>query len=143
MAVSGPVRASNLSDLDHILSEVLDDIPTDYAGSAALKRRLANALTAAGEIDSIKNWWVRAQDILKRPNGTGWARMQARQITGGNDTKRTFENVYYRTASAKLDEWALMSWDERAAALARSSNANDMATRIDRGLRDHGIHSVT
>ena len=69
--------------------------------------------------------------------------MQARQITGGNDTKRTFENVYYRTASAKLDEWALMSWDERAAALARSSNANDMATRIDRGLRDHGIHSVT
>ena len=137
------MRASNLSDLDHILSEVLDDIPTDYAGSAALKRRLANALTAAGEIDSIKNWWVRAQDILKRPNGTGWARMQARQITGGNDTKRTFENVYYRTASAKLDEWALMSWDERAAALARSSNANDMATRIDRGLRDHGIHSVT
>lgn len=137
------MRASNLSDLDHILSEVLDDIPTDYAGSAALKRRLANALTAAGEIDSIKNWWVRAQDILKRPNGTGWSRMQARQITGGNDTKRTFENVYYRTASAKLGEWALMSWDERAAALARSSNANDMATRIDRGLRDHGIHSVT
>jgi hypothetical protein len=137
------MRASNLSDLDHILSEVLDDIPTDYAGSAALKRRLANALTAAGEIDGIKNWWVRAQDILKRPNGTGWARMQARQITGGNDTKRTFENVYYRTASAKLDEWALMSWDERAAALARSSNANDIATRIDRGLRDHGIHSVT
>ena len=137
------MRASNLSDLDHILSEVLDDIPADYAGSAALKRRLANALTAAGEIDSIKNWWVRAQDILKRPNGLGWARMKMRQITGGNDTKRTFENVYYRTASAKLDEWALMSWDERAAALARSSNANDIATRIDRGLRDYGIHGVT
>lgn len=137
------MRESNLSDLDHILSEVLDDIPADFIGNAALKRRLANALTAAGEIDSMRNWWMRAQDILKRPNGTGWARMGTRQVTGGNANKRTFENVLYRIDGAGLDKWAMMTWEERAVVMARANDANDIATRIDRGLRDHGIHGVT
>lgn len=136
------MRASNLSDLDHIMAEVLDDIPADFITNAALKRRLANALTAAGEIDSTKNWWGRAQDVLKRPNGTGWARMQVRQITGGTDAKRTFETVYYRVAGAGQVAWEGMGRDARAVALSRSSDINDMATRIDRGLRDHGIHGV-
>jgi hypothetical protein len=137
------MRASNLSDLDHIMSEVLDDIPADFITNAALKRRLGNALTAAGEIDSTKNWWGRAQDVLKRPNGTGWARMQVRQVTGGTDAKRTFETVYYRVAGAGQAAWEGMGRDARAVALSRSSDINDMATRIDRGLRDHGIHGVT
>ena len=136
------MRASNLSDLDHIMSEVLDDIPADFITNAALKRRLANALTAAGEIDSTKNWWGRAQDVLKRPNGTGWARMQARQVTGGTEAKRTFETVYYRVAGAGQATWEGMGRDARAVALSRSSDINDMATRIDRALRDHGIHGV-
>lgn len=137
------MRESNLSDLDHILSEVLDNIPADFIGNAALKRRLANALTAAGEIDGIRNWWVRAQDILKRPNGTGWARVNMRQVTGGTDTKRVLETVYYRINGVGLERWAHLTRDERAAAMARANDANDIATRIDRGLRDHGIHGVT
>ncbi len=136
------MRASNESDLDHILAEVLDDIPADFITNAALKRRLGNALTAAGEIDSTKNWWGRAQDVLKRPNSTGWARMQVRQVTGGTAARQTRETVYYRTAGIGAEQWGAMTWANRTAALARSSDINDMATRIDRGLRDHGIHGV-
>ena len=137
------MRASNESDFDHILSEVLDDIPIDFITNAALKRRLANALIAAGEIDNTKNWWGRAQDVLKRPNGTGWARMKVRQVTGGTAARQTRETVYYRTGGIGQDGWAVMTWADRAAALARSSDINDIATRIERGLRDHGIHGVT
>lgn len=136
------MRASNESDFDHILAEVLDDIPTDFITNAALKRRLANALTAAGEIDSTKNWWGRAQDVLKRPNGTGWARMKERQVTSRSETKRTLETVYYRAAGVGLGPWTMMTWADRAALLSRSSDVNDIATRIDRALRDHGIHGV-
>lgn len=136
------MRASNLSDFDHILSEVMDDIPADYITNSALKARLSHALIAAGEIDSTKNWWGRAQDIMKRPNGTGWARMQVRQVTSGTATRQTRETVYYRVGGAGAGHWQDLAWSDRASALSRSSDINDMMSRIDRGLRDHGIHGV-
>ena len=69
--------------------------------------------------------------------------MKTRQVTGGTDTRRTFETVYYRISGSGTAAWEGMARADRAAALSRSSDINDMATRIDRGLRDHGIHGVT
>lgn len=137
------MRENNASDLDLTLAAVLDDIPGEYITNAALKKRLQNALVASGDIDHVRNWWVRAQDALKRPNDFGWRRMSTRQVTSvADDGRRSFETVYYREDGPGEAVWGVAGWVERADMLRRADDLNDKLTRLDRAKRDGRIGVV-
>ena len=137
------MRENNESDLDMILSSVLGDIPGDYVTNEGLKRRLKTALTASGDIEHVRSWWVRACDAIKRPNDFGWRRMRVRQVTSVSDGgKRSFETVYYREGGAGEAAWETMSWAERGEALRRANDMNDRLTRLDAALREGRIGVV-
>lgn len=137
------MRENNESDLDAVLAAVLDDVPGDYVTNNALKKRLQNALVASGDIDHIRNWWVRAQDAIKRPNEFGWRRMPQRQVTGvADDGRRSYETVYYREGGPGEASWAAAAWGERGELLRRSDDLNDKMTRLDRAMREGRIGVV-
>lgn len=137
------MRENNESDLDMILSSVLGDIPGDYVTNEGLKRRLKTALTASGDIEHVRSWWVRACDAIKRPNDFGWRRMRVRQVTSVSDGgKRSFETVYYREGGAGEAAWETMSWADRGEALRRANDMNDRLTRLDAALREGRIGVV-
>ena len=138
------MRENNESDLDVVLRDVLDDMPGDFVTNSALKKRLQNALIASGEIDHIRNWWVRAQDAIKRPNDFGWRRMSVRQVTGvSEDGKCSRETVYYREGGVGVGVWEETSWKDRDSVLLhRTSDVNDRMTRLDRAVREGRIGVV-
>lgn len=130
------MRQNNEGDLEAIIADVCDDIPGDFITNGDIKRRLQNALIASGDIDHIRNWWVRAQDVLKRPNSFGWRRIHTRQVCGmSEDGKRKFETVYYREGGAGPEVWGNAGWKERFEMVRGGSDLNARVSRLDRALR--------
>lgn len=129
------MRQANEGDLEDILRQVLDRIPSDYILNRDLKRRMQNAITAEGEGDHLRNWWVRVQDILKRPNSFGWVAMPTRQNYQDDAGNRCKGVVYYR-ADAGLGEWHIASQTERNALLSPGADVNRMMTAAARALRE-------
>lgn len=135
------MRDNNEGDLEDILRGVLSKTPGDYILNRDLKRRMHNAITAEGEGDHLKNWWVKTQDILKRANGFGWRAMQVRQnyVIGGASGKGV---VYYREA-AGLSAWLEATWADRGSVLlAPASDVNRMMTAAGEALRDGRVSVV-
>lgn len=137
------MRQANEGDLEDILRQVLDRIPSDFILNRDLKRRMQIVITAegAGDGDHMRNWWVRAQDILKRPNGFGWGAMLARQKYADEGGAINKGVVYYRKA-ADINQWAEASWSARAEMLAPASDVNRMLTAAARALRDGRVAVV-
>lgn len=137
------MRESNETDLDDILRCTLDKIPGGFILNRDLKRRLQNAIMSEGEGDHLKNWWVRAQDTLKRPNRIGWRAMQTRQNYACGDTLGKGV-IYWREASGRdlLARWLDASWEERGEMLAAASDVNRMATAMEAALRDGRLSVV-
>ena len=132
------MREANEGDLEDILRRVLSRVPGDYMLNRDLKRRMQNAITAEGEGDHLRNWWVRTQDMLKRDNGFGWRAMPLRQKYAGGDGDQQKGVVYYRAAAPRaLERWAETSMEDRAAQLlAPAADVNRMLTAAAEALRD-------
>lgn len=135
------MREANEGDLEDILRSVLDKVPSDYVLNRDLKRRMQIAVTAEGEGDHLKNWWVRVQDILKRANGFGWSAMMTRQKYAEADGGVNKGVIYYRDA-AGVDAWAETSVVDRAALLAPAADVNRMMSAAAQALRDGRLSVV-
>ena len=136
------MREANEGDLEDILRAVLSRVPADYILNRDLKRRVQNAITAEGEGDHLRNWWVRVQDILKRANGFGWSAMVTRQKYAESDGSVNKGVIYYREA-AGVDAWAKASWSDRAALLAPAADVNRMMSAAAQALRDGRLSVVS
>lgn len=133
------MRDSNEGDLEDLVREVLDRVPGDFIANKDLKRRMQIAVTAEGEGDHMRNWWVRVQDMLKRPNSFGWRAMPIRQAWMSADRSTARGVVYYREAAGDeaADTWSNASWEERRdVLLARGADVNAVMSAADRALRD-------
>lgn len=130
------MREANEGDLEDILRAVLAKVPGDYILNRDLKRRMQNAVTAEGEGEHLKNWWVRVQDMLKRTNTFGWRAMQTRQSYSGSDGSVQKGVIYYREA-AGVAVWQAATLDARGAGLlAPAADVNRVLTAAAEALRD-------
>lgn len=121
------MRDNNEGDLEDTLRATLMRMPGDYVLNGDLKRRMQIAITAEGEGDHMKNWWVKTQGILKRANGFGWRAMQVRQKYVSADGSTLRGVIYYREA-AGLDAWAEASMEDRGLRLL--TPASDISRRL-------------
>jgi hypothetical protein len=132
------MRDNNESDVDDILRGVLSRVPGDFILNRDLKRRMQIAITAEGDGDHLKNWWVKTQDVLKRANGFGWRAMQVRQKYVAADGSVQRGTVYYREAACD----ALLVWgdaaltDRGARLLAPASDVNAVLSAAAEAVRD-------
>ena len=129
---------ANESDLEEILDRVLGELPGDFIESTDLRRRLGKKLEAEGLAGEIKNWWVRAQDLLKQDTRAGWARMPLRQrVTpeGAGERKAT---VYYRVDGPGIVGWGATAPAGRSALLALGNDLNATLTRAQAAFRERG-----
>ena len=129
------MREANEGDLEDIMRMVLAKVPADYMLNRDLKRRMQIAITAEGEGEHLKNWWVRVQDILKRPNAFGWSSMPTRQNYAEADGGVNKGVIYYRDAVG-VGAWAVASWSERAEMLAPASDVNRLLSAAGQAMRE-------
>ena len=137
------MREANEGDLEDILRTVLHRVPGDFMLNRDLKRRMQNAVTAEGEGDHLKNWWVRVQDMLKRANTFGWRAMQTRQAYLGADGSVQKGVIYYREAGG-VEAWKEASMSVRSAELlAPAADVNRVLTAAAEALRDGRLTVVS
>ena len=137
------MREANEGDLEDILRTVLHRVPGDFMLNRDLKRRMQNAVTAEGEGDHLKNWWVRVQDMLKRANTFGWRAMQTRQAYLGADGSVQKGVIYYREAGG-VEAWKEASMSVRGAELlAPAADVNRVLTAAAEALRDGRLTVVS
>jgi hypothetical protein len=133
--------AANEGDLEEIVAGVLADVPGDFILNEHLRSRIRLALEAGGMDHEIKNWWVRAQDMLARRNGTGWRRMAQRQDvqprSGGGGRK--FVTVYMREAGLGEAGWNDVALEDRPALWKRGADLNDRLSRVESKMRERGL----
>ena len=134
--------AANEGDLEEIVSNVLGDVPGDFLLGEHLRARLRLALEAGGMEHEMKNWWIRAQDMLARRNGSGWRRMARRQDAQPRGAGRKFVSVYYRVDGAGEAAWEAASLEERAGLWRRGADLNDKLSRIESKVRERGLKVV-
>lgn len=143
MVGRGDMLAANESDLEDLVRGVLDDVPGDFILNEHLRARLRLAVEAAGMTGELKNWWVRAQDMLSKRNTAGWRRMARRQDVmprgAGGGGGRKFATVYYRVAGVGEAAWAETSLEDRAALWKRGGDVNDRLSRLESKMRERGI----
>lgn len=137
------MRAANEGDLEDILRSVLGNVPGEYIANGDLRRRAQLAVTAYGEGEHLRNWWVKVQDVLKRPNTFGWRAMPVRQTYLGADGKQKMSVVYYREAGGGLPVWRDTPQAERYnALLAASADVNRTLSALDAAARDGRLKLV-
>lgn len=139
MAGRADMLAANEGDLEEIVSNVLSDVPGDFLLGEHLRMRLKVALEAGGMEHELKNWWVRAQDMLARRNGSGWRRMARRQDVQPRSAGRKFVTVYYRVDGAGEGAWGKATPEERVGLWKRGSDLNDKLSRLDAKVRERGL----
>lgn len=134
------MRDNNEGEVEDILRDVLDKIPSDYILNSDLKRRMKMAVAAAGDDDDLRGWWKKAEALLRGANAFGWRRMSKRQRYGeGNGS---FGTVFYRT-EAGVAEWEDAGWIERRdVLLAPASDINRTLSEMERRMRETGIKPV-
>lgn len=135
------MREANEGDLEDILRSVLAKVPGDYMLNRDLKRRMQIVVTAEGEGDHLRNWWVRVQDILKRANNFGWSAIVTRQKYAEADGGVNRGVIYYREA-AGVDTWLQASWSDRGLMLTDAADVNRKATAAAAALRDGRLSVV-
>lgn len=129
------MRDANEGDLEDILRSVLGKVPADYMLNRDLKRRMQVAITAEGEGDHLKNWWVRVQDILKRPNAFGWSSMPTRQ-NYVDESGHMNRGVIYVRDGADAGLWQATSMADRSALIAPAADINRALSAAAKALRD-------
>jgi hypothetical protein len=137
------MRDANEGDLEDILRSVLGNVPGEYIANGDLRRRAQLAVTAYGEGEHLRNWWVKVQDALKRPNAFGWRAMPVRQTYVGPDGKQKLSVVYYREAGGGLSHWQATPLKDRYdALLAPSADVNRMLSALDAAAREGRLKLV-
>ena len=131
------MRDNNEGDLEDILRAVLHRVPGDFMLNRDLKRRMQNAITAEGEGDHLKNWWVKTQDILKRANGFGWRAMRVRQSYGNGQ-----RGVIYARDGADISAWTDASWSARQDMLDAAGDVNRTLTGAELAMRSGQLSVV-
>ena len=139
MSGRADMLAANEGDLEEIVSNVLGDVPGDFVLGEHLRMRLKVALEAGGMEHELKNWWVRAQDMLARRNGSGWRRMARRQDAQPRNAGRKFVTVYYRVAGVGEEAWAAATLEDRVVMWRRGGDLNDKLSRLDAKVRERGL----
>ena len=136
------MQQQNEGDLEDIMRDVLSRVPGDFIANTDLRRRLQNAITAEGEGDHLKNWWRRAQDILRAANNMGWAAMPTRQTVIGADGRQKLVTVYYRVADGVRALWAETLQAERKDLLDPAADVNRMLSALEQAKRDGRLRVV-
>jgi hypothetical protein len=136
------MQQQNEGDVEDMLRDVLSRVPGDFIASEDLRRRMQIAVTAYGEGDHLKNWWRRAQDILRAESSMGWKSMPTRQTVIGSDGRQKLLTVYYRAADGVRYAWTETAIADRAALLAPGSDVNRMLTALEQAKRDGRIGLV-
>lgn len=136
------MQQQNEGDVEDILRDVLGRVPGDYVANDDLRRRMQNAITAAGEGDHLKNWWRRCQDVLRAENSTGWKAMPTRQTVVSPDGRQKMVTVYYRSDDAVRAAWAAAGLKERQDMLAPAADINRVLTALDQAKREGRIRLV-
>lgn len=123
--------AANEGDLEDMLEDTLLAIPGNFILNGHLHERLEKTLNSQGLRDSIRNWWVRAQDELKRrPERYGWQRMLERQHISSGGKKAV---VYVRADAALNDHialWLHTSIAGRYTLYMGASNLNETTSKL-------------
>lgn len=136
------MQQQNEGDVEDILRDVLSRVPGDFIANEDLRRRMQNAVTASGEGDHLKNWWRRAQDILRAESSMGWRAMPTRQTVVGPDGRQKLLTVYYRAAEGVRGIWAETPQSRRFDLLAPASDVNRMLSALEQATRDGRITGV-
>lgn len=136
------MQQQNEGDVEDILRDVLSRVPGDFIANEDLRRRMQNAVTASGEGDHLKNWWRRAQDILRAENSMGWRAMPTRQTVVGPDGRQKLLTVYYRAADGVRGIWAETPQSRRFDLLAPAADVNRMLSALEQATRDGRLRAV-
>jgi len=136
------MQQQNEGDVEDILRDVLSRIPGDYIANPDLRRRMQIAVTAEGEGDHLKNWWRRAQDILRAESSMGWKAMPTRQTVVGTDGRQKLLTVYYRVADGVRGAWAKTPQALRHDLLSPAADVNRMLTGLEQAKRDGRMRVV-
>jgi hypothetical protein len=137
------MQQQNEGDVEDILRDVLSRVPGDFIASEDLRRRTQLAVTAYGEGDHLKNWWRRAQDILRAESSMGWRAMPTRQTVVGADGRQKLLTVYHRAAGGVRDAWVETPIAGRAALLAPAADVNRALTALEHAQREGHISLVS
>lgn len=132
------MQEQNEGDLANLLRDVLSRVPGDYVTNKDLGRRMQIALQAeVGGVDGHKNWWVRAQDMLRGINSMKWRKMPTRQNLTGADGKPKTVTVYHREADGVLQAWLDTPLADRwEKCLSAASDVNRSLSAIEQAARD-------
>lgn len=136
------MQQQNEGDVEDILRDVLSRVPGDFIANTDLRRRLQNAITAEGEGDHLKNWWRRAQDIMRAENSMGWAAMPTRQTVIGADGRQKLVTVYYRVGDGVRALWAETPQVDRKDLLDPAADVNRMLSALEQAKRDGRLRVV-
>lgn len=136
------MQQQNEGDVEDILRDALSRVPGDFIANEDLRRRMQNAVTASGEGDHLKNWWRRAQDILRAESSMGWRAMPTRQTVVGPDGRQKLLTVYYRVADGVRGIWAETPQSRRFDLLAPAADVNRMLSALEQATRDGRLRAV-
>lgn len=136
------MQQQNEGDVEDILRDVLSRVPGDFVANDDLRRRMQNAVTAAGEGDHLKNWWRRCQDVLRAENSMGWKGMPTRQTVVGADGRQKLLTVYYRVADGVRAAWAAAGLTERQDLLTPAADVNRVLSALEQAKRDGRVRLV-
>lgn len=137
------MQQQNEGDVEDILRDVLSNVPGDFIANMDLRRRMQNAVTAEGEGDHLKNWWRRAQDILRAESGMGWRALPTRQTVLGADGRQKMLTVYYRNGDGVRDLWTETAQAGRIALLSPAADVNRMISVMEQAKRDGRMRLVS
>lgn len=136
------MQQQNEGDVEDILRDVLSRVPGDYIANPDLRRRMQIAVTAEGEGDHLKNWWRRAQDILRAESSMGWKAMPTRQTVVGADGRQKLLTVYYRAADGVREAWTTTPQALRHDLLSPAADVNRMLTGLEQAKREGRMRVV-
>lgn len=127
---------ANETEIDHLVQDVMAQVPGDYITKADLKKRLAVTAEAAG-LAGTSNWWRDARQILGSANDSGWRILPGgRQYLQPKAQGQKQDVVYFRVDGAGEQAFRDTALADRPELLRRGNDLNDKITRAGEALRD-------
>ncbi|MCC5955829.1 MAG: hypothetical protein JJU07_06990 [Natronohydrobacter sp.] len=128
--------AANETEINHLVQDVMAQVPGDYITKADLKKRLAVTAEAAG-LAGTSHWWRDARQILGSANDTGWRILPGgRQYLQPKAQGQKQDVVYFRVDGAGEQAFRDTALADRPELLRRGNDLNDKITRAGEALLD-------
>lgn len=123
--------AANGGDADELLQQVLDSLHGNFVLNDDLRDKMRTALDSAGLGAEFPKQWRRAQDILSRPNQTGWRRLPgSRPHVQPTQPRARRCTVYYReTVSPQI--WHDTPLEDRPALWGQASRTGAAVALVE------------